>query len=294
MKEWGKFMKTKRLLSAVLCISMMANAVPVFADTSSAAKAELTTAAMNFDITVPTSLPIVVDNVGNVSTASEFVITNNSKGSVRVSEVVVTTENNWEIVSYNKDFAGVRVDAKEFGMKLNGDEVATNGTVPLGFSWNFIKGDGGTLKVDYACNVAPQSIVQSVEIATVTFTLDWFSDLVGTNESHFGVEAVGEGACSITSFNTDYFGTVTIPETIGGLTVTSIAANAFEKCDMIVSVSIPSTVTSVGANAFNSCEWLTTVYVDQAQDALNTANWSEIGYFTVEWNDGTTTDVNVK
>lgn len=52
---------------------------------------------------------------------------------------------------------------------------------------------------------------------------------------------------------------LTIPSTLGGYNVTTIADSAFTRNTDLVSVSIPSTVTSIGNFAFNKCTALTTV-----------------------------------
>jgi len=54
---------------------------------------------------------------------------------------------------------------------------------------------------------------------------------------------------------------VTIPSSIGGRTVTSIANFAFEYSTFLTSVTIPGSVTNVGAFAFDSCPHLTNVTI---------------------------------
>ena len=48
-------------------------------------------------------------------------------------------------------------------------------------------------------------------------------------------------------------GAIAIPDTLGGLPVTSIGEEAFVFCDMLTSVTIPATVTSIGDWAFEDC-----------------------------------------
>ncbi|MEY4327250.1 MAG: hypothetical protein RIS24_3421, partial [Verrucomicrobiota bacterium] len=45
-------------------------------------------------------------------------------------------------------------------------------------------------------------------------------------------------------------GVVTIPETINGLSVTSIGLNAFRNKTSLTSVTIPNSVTTIGGSAF--------------------------------------------
>ena len=56
-------------------------------------------------------------------------------------------------------------------------------------------------------------------------------------------------------------GTVTIPNTINGLPVTSIGNNAFRDYANVTSVTIPNTVTSIGIWAFVGCTGLTNVMI---------------------------------
>jgi serine/threonine protein kinase len=66
------------------------------------------------------------------------------------------------------------------------------------------------------------------------------------------------GAITITKY-TGSGGAVTIPSTIGGLPVTSIGDNAFEKSTGLTSVSFPNSVTSIGGGAFARCSGLTSL-----------------------------------
>jgi len=68
----------------------------------------------------------------------------------------------------------------------------------------------------------------------------------------------------VTSGDTEYTGSVTIPETITfnnvSYSVTSIGNSAFSDCSGLISLTIPNSVTSIGEWAFASCSGLTDVY----------------------------------
>ena len=79
--------------------------------------------------------------------------------------------------------------------------------------------------------------------------------------------AVGETQYSFTTNNraitiTQYTGaggTVTIPNTVGSLPVTTIASDAFLPSYTVTSVTIGTNVTTIGANAFADCQSLSSV-----------------------------------
>ncbi|WP_303867637.1 leucine-rich repeat protein [Acetobacterium wieringae] len=54
-------------------------------------------------------------------------------------------------------------------------------------------------------------------------------------------------------------GNVTVPETVNGIAVTGIGANAFKGQTNVTSVSIPQTVTSIGNGAFMECSNMTSL-----------------------------------
>jgi hypothetical protein len=85
-------------------------------------------------------------------------------------------------------------------------------------------------------------------------------DLDGTSYEVYGFESAGQEIASIT-----------IPESIHGVSVTQIGEDAFASCRTLSTISIPKTVSLIKANAFTSCTSLTTLAVDSANKtyALN-------------------------
>ena len=76
-----------------------------------------------FSVTVPVTLPLVIDENGEVHTGSAEII-NGSTGEVVVSSVGISTKNGWQLVPFNTDMAHAKVDAKQLGFKIN-DSVTT-------------------------------------------------------------------------------------------------------------------------------------------------------------------------
>lgn len=65
----------------------------------------------------------------------------------------------------------------------------------------------------------------------------------------------------ITDVSVTTIGSVTIPSTLGGYSVTSIGYGAFEDCKYITSVVIPDSVTSIGLSAFEDCKRLKSITI---------------------------------
>jgi TolB-like protein len=63
-------------------------------------------------------------------------------------------------------------------------------------------------------------------------------------------------------------GSVTIPRSINGRTVTSIGDEAFEYCSELSSVTIPNSVTSIGDGAFEGCSGLSSVTIPNSVTSI--------------------------
>src|SRR5437762_2403510 len=78
-------------------------------------------------------------------------------------------------------------------------------------------------------------------------------------QAQFPYSDNGNGTCTITGY-TGPGGTVTIPNSINGLSVVSIGYSAFAHSSL-TSVTIPNSVTSIGNSAFATCRSLTNVTI---------------------------------
>ena len=75
------------------------------------------------------------------------------------------------------------------------------------------------------------------------------------------------GNAQITKY-TGAGGTVTMPNTLDGLPVTSIGYGAFKDCTDLTSISIPQGVTSIGSFAFYGCTGLTSIIIPQGVTSI--------------------------
>lgn len=149
--------------------------------TTGAASVPVTVAreAATFSVVVPTTLPISVDADGNVTTATDATIINNSGATVAVTKVELNSQSNWTLAAYNRDILNLPVDAKQFGLQMNiGDKtVATSnsGTSDiLSDSLNARIVKGQNCAVNYnALFPAQTAAISNTQIANVVFTVGW-------------------------------------------------------------------------------------------------------------------------
>ena len=127
-----------------------------------------------FSVTVPTSLPLVMDQNGNVSTPAAQIV-NNSSGAVIISSVTLRSENGWKIVPYDTEMAHQKVDAKVVGFSLNGAATTTFGeeeSLPMTVDWTIPQ--NGSLDLDYDAVISAVSqAVRSETILSAVFVLKW-------------------------------------------------------------------------------------------------------------------------
>lgn len=146
---------------------------------SASVPVNVTREAATFSVTVPTTLPISVDANGNVTTATDATIINNSSAPVAVTKVELASLSDWTLAAYSRDILNLPVDAKQFGLQMNiGDKtVATSnsGTSDvLSDSLNAQIVKGQNCAVTYnALFPARTAAVSDTQIANVVFTVGW-------------------------------------------------------------------------------------------------------------------------
>lgn len=82
-------------------------------------------------------------------------------------------------------------------------------------------------------------------------------------------ETKPDGTIEITGCNNGVYGILQIPETINGVSVTSIGDDALSKCRVLYGLEIPSTVSEIGAYAFSNCINLTSVAIPDGVEIIN-------------------------
>ena len=127
-----------------------------------------------FSVTVPATLPLVVDEAGKVYVAAASIV-NNSTGDVKVSSVSVTSKNGWEFVPYSTNMAKAKVDAKQVGFKINSSETSKTGdseVFTLAAPWTVKEADALSISYDAIVSAVSQPVTGQ-EIMSVVFVLEW-------------------------------------------------------------------------------------------------------------------------
>lgn len=127
-----------------------------------------------FSVTVPVTLPLVVDESGEVHVGTAEII-NASTGEVVVSSVSISTKNGWQLVPFDTDMAHAKVDAKQLGFKINNSVTTKTGdteTLVLRGEWDIA--ESGKLPLSYDAVVSAVSkAVTEQEVLSIVFVLEW-------------------------------------------------------------------------------------------------------------------------
>ena len=127
-----------------------------------------------FSVTVPVTLPLVVDESGEVHTGSAEII-NASTGAVVVSSVSISTKNGWQLVPYTTDMAHEKVDAKLLGFKINDAQTNKTGDTEI-FSltspWEIAENSRLPLSYDAVVSAVSKAVTEQ-EVLSIVFVLEW-------------------------------------------------------------------------------------------------------------------------
>ena len=127
-----------------------------------------------FSVTVPVTLPLVVDESGEVHTGSAEII-NASTGAVAVTSVSLSAKNGWQLVPFDTDMAHEQVDAKLLGFRLNNIQTTKNGTaetLTLSTPWQIPESGGLPINYDAVVSAVSQPITEQ-DVLSVIFVVEW-------------------------------------------------------------------------------------------------------------------------
>ena len=127
-----------------------------------------------FSVTVPVTLPLIVDEGGEVHVGAAEII-NASTGDVIVSSVSISTKNGWQLVPYTTDMAHAKVDAKQLGFKINDSVTTKTGnaeTFSLTSPWKIAENGKLPLSYDAVVSAVSQPVTEQ-DVLAVVFVLEW-------------------------------------------------------------------------------------------------------------------------
>ena len=127
-----------------------------------------------FSVTVPVTLPLVVDEGGEVHVGAAEII-NASTGDVIVSSVSISTKNGWQLVPYTTDMAHEKVDAQLLGFKINNAQTSKTGdaeTFTLSAPWTIAENDRLPINYNAVVSAVSQPVTEQ-DVLSVVFVLEW-------------------------------------------------------------------------------------------------------------------------
>jgi len=112
--------------------------------------------------------------------------------------------------------------------------------------------------------------------------------VIGAAEAADFIYATNSGAITITGY-TGSGGAITVPNTITGLRVTSIADAAFWGTTSITSLTVPGTITNIGQYAFYFCTRLSSINILEGVSSIGQSAFQNCGLTNVTLPDTLTT-----
>jgi hypothetical protein len=196
-----KFVPIVLVLCMILAMSVTAFAAevetnggsgstPVYLSSTEDGSIDGAPAATAMSVTVPTALPMAMNQTGDVTTADNCRIVNHSYGAVRVKTVTITAANSWSLTAFGdkSTLAGEKVDSNKLGFAIaigGGNQVETNTSnastqqlISAPVDGCYMSGvgnaSGNFVEVDYSAIVTPLSTpVTNANIANVVFVIEW-------------------------------------------------------------------------------------------------------------------------
>ena len=123
-----------------------------------------------FDVTVPSTLPVLITADGAVMTSSEAAIINNGNRTVRVSDITVQANNGWEVVEWGTPLTA---DVKEFSANINNKGANSDGSIDTTGFYGI--GPSKSQEIVYQVDMPPMSTDIREAVANVTIVISWFN-----------------------------------------------------------------------------------------------------------------------
>ncbi len=167
-----------------------AGTTPVYLSSTEDGSIDGAPAATAMSVTVPTALPMAMSQTGDVTTADNCRIINNSFGAVRVKSVTITAVSGWRLTAFGDKatLASEKVDSNKLGfslaigggsaVKTDASDAASQTLISAPVNGCYMTGvgnsSGNTVSVAYDAIVTPLSApVTGANIANVVFVIEW-------------------------------------------------------------------------------------------------------------------------
>ena len=237
------------LLAVVLAIGCSATAFAHEVTTdggSGAVPVVLTQKATKFSVTVPTVLPVYMSATHEIEVATDAKIINNGFGPVCVKSVQVDSLDDWELVEFEADLTGGKVNEHKYGLQFMWSDVQTDGTCAVD-NFPTIKGNN-SMHLDYDANISVLSGALEENIAMVTFVVGWDDGSIITGV--LGIEypwkyvVTSDGTATLIEYLGDYTSgeNLLVPNEIAGYTVKACAATNLKLHGVFGTVTIQDNV----------------------------------------------------
>ena len=175
MKRVNKFISL--LLSLCLCLSGISVYAADITSAGSTGNSPVTLEmeSSSFSVSLPLGLLVEVTRDGDIYTATECAIINNSRSPIVVDDVLVETDSPWVLEEFDAAYYSMPVNTSKLGFQLNTENVGLDGKVALDRgNWPVIYGYD-EMELDYDANLPAVSEDKETVMGKVIFTIDFWS-----------------------------------------------------------------------------------------------------------------------
>lgn len=158
-------------------------AIVVAGNPSADVPVQVTATAATFNVTVPTVLPVNMDEMGVIAVSDQAKIINNSATDVKVTALSVTdgkgedqvaTTDDWKVVAFTPEgLLKEKVGTRKVALKLNSEQTTAGAISFSQANWLPIAKDAN-LPIVYMAQLPTQKVaLTDAKVMQVVFTIGW-------------------------------------------------------------------------------------------------------------------------